>query len=291
MGHPVTCAGRFGDDNVLVTQTDALYRPWSDAVLEQLARVVGDRFTGSDLERMFASCRMWDPGKITKWRRLHAAFAARQEADGHCRRLVTFITRAMEPARYASAPAAFTDTQDALNEVLVHVGLRITDRGEVALGPKASTMTEAAQHAHRLRTELIRRGTHPAVLTHCSQEILERNAFHACLEATKSVASRLRSLTGEATDGVPLVDASLAAGGAGQPRVRINAYATATDRSEQHGFANLCRGLFGMFRNPVAHDPRIDRPVTEDELLDTLMLVSMLHRRLDSAIIDQGTAT
>jgi len=68
--------------------------------------------------------------------------------------------------------------------------------------------------------------------------------------------------------------------------VTINAHATDTDRSEQNGFANLCRRLFAMFRNPVGHDPRIERTVGDDELLDTLMLVSLLHRRLDAATVN-----
>jgi hypothetical protein len=38
-----------------------------------------------------------------------------------------------------------------VDEVLVEVGLRTTDRGEVASGPKVSSLSEAAQHAHRLR--------------------------------------------------------------------------------------------------------------------------------------------
>lgn len=40
-----------------------------------------------------------------------------------------------------------------------------------------------------------------------------------------------------------------------------------------------------MFRNPVAHDPRISRTVTDDELLETLTVVSLLRRRLDSATV------
>jgi hypothetical protein len=38
-----------------------------------------------------------------------------------------------------------------------------------------------------------------------------------------------------------------------------------------------------MFRNPTAHDPRITRPVTSDELLEILTTISMVHRRLDHA--------
>jgi hypothetical protein len=40
-----------------------------------------------------------------------------------------------------------------------------------------------------------------------------------------------------------------------------------------------------MFRNPTAHDPRITRPVSDDELLEVLTVASLLHRRLDTATI------
>ena len=37
------------------------------------------------------------------------------------------------------------------------------------------------------------------------------------------------------------------------------------------------------FRNPTAHDPRLHREVTDDELLEALTMMSMVHRRLDTA--------
>jgi hypothetical protein len=40
-----------------------------------------------------------------------------------------------------------------------------------------------------------------------------------------------------------------------------------------------------MFRNLVAHDPRISRSITDAELLELLMIVSMVHRRLDAAVV------
>ena len=36
-----------------------------------------------------------------------------------------------------------------------------------------------------------------------------------------------------------------------------------------------------MFRNPIAHDPQTNRSVTDEELLELLMVLSMIHRRLD----------
>jgi uncharacterized protein (TIGR02391 family) len=120
------------------------------------------------------------------------------------------------------------------------------------------------------------------VLRYCSQEVLEGDSFHAALEAAKSVPARLRSMSGLAVDGAALVDATLSFG-QGVPKVAINALATKSDRDEQSGFAMLCKGLLGMFRNPTAHDPRISRPLGDDELLELLMVVSMVHRRLDRA--------
>jgi hypothetical protein len=38
-----------------------------------------------------------------------------------------------------------------------------------------------------------------------------------------------------------------------------------------------------MYRTPVAHHPRLTRTVTDDELLECLTTLSMVHRRLDQA--------
>ncbi|MFJ8158808.1 TIGR02391 family protein [Streptomyces sp. NPDC094468] len=58
-----------------------------------------------------------------------------------------------------------------------------------------------------MRAELRRRSTHPEVLRYCTLEILAKNPFHAGLEAVKSVADRLRTLTGQGLDGARLPDA------------------------------------------------------------------------------------
>src|SRR3546814_10818908 len=67
------------------------------------------------------------------------------------------------------------------------------------------------------------------------------------------------------------------------PLLAINARTTGSQRSEQSGFANLVRGAFGMFRNPTAHEPRIYWSMTKEDAEDLLTIVSLIHRRLDSA--------
>lgn len=103
------------------------------------------------------------------------------------------------------------------------------------------------------------------------------------LEAAKSIADRLRAMSSLGADGALLVDATLTP--ASGPKIAINMSTTDTDRSEQAGFASLVKGVFSMYRNPTAHDPRIRRTVTDAELLEMLTIVSMIHRRLDTSVV------
>jgi len=59
------------------------------------------------------------------------------------------------------------------------------------------------------------------------------------------------------------------------------AISTESEKSEQKGFANLLIGLFGAVRNPLAHAPKTNWPMSEQDALDILTLVSLIHRKLD----------
>jgi uncharacterized protein (TIGR02391 family) len=262
---------------------------WPTAVVEAVSDVLGATdtgLTGTEIGQLLSASNVPDlyPTE-SKRHRLREALLARQFKDSASNCIIRFICEAMSPVRYTAKPGLFSTRQDALNEVLVHVGLRVNDQGRIARGASASTLSEAAKHASALRTELRRRGTHQQVLDYCTEEILQKNAFHASLEAAKSVADRLRKMTGQHLDGGRLVDAVLTAGQSGTPNVAINSHSTPSEVDEQKGFANIVRGLFSMFRNPVAHDPRINRTVTDDDLLEVLTTVSMIHRRLDTATV------
>jgi uncharacterized protein (TIGR02391 family) len=97
------------------------------------------------------------------------------------------------------------------------------------------------------------------VLRFCREELVFDNYFHAVLEAAKSVADKLRNRTGFTDDGAVLVDRALAGDA---PIIAINALETDSEKSEQRGFANLIKGIFGMFRNTTAHAPKPVGPGT-----------------------------
>ena len=262
------------------------------AVLQGIADVLGateDGLTGTEIARTLAQVRVPDVSpNITKRHRLFDALAGRQNKDraGNC--VVAFMNEAMAPVRYRDDPAAFSRRQDDLNSVLIHAGYRITDEGKVARAGsgKATTLEQAAERAGTIRAELTRRGTHPDLLRYCTVELLQKNNFHALLEAAKSIPDRIRSMTGLTSDGTELVEATLT--NASGPRLAINAGKTATDRSEQSGFANLVTGVLGLYRNPTAHAPRIRRAVSDEELVEALTAMSMVHRRLDGASVNQS---
>ena len=261
-------------------------QPWSCETLRATAAVLGDTengLTGREIGDLLGRLKMGDPTPAASKRdRLTAAFAQQQSRDGSARRVVTFVVEAMRPVRYRDRPEIFTLRQDRLNERLAFEGLRIGDDGQMRNGPQARTLDEATRIATSLRDELVRRSTHPRVLEYCSVEVLKKDHFHACLEAAKSVFEHLREVSGLSGDGAKLVDEALAPGKGGVPVIAINSMATVTERDEQAGFSNLVKGIHGLYRNPVAHDPRLRRDVSEPELLEALTLISMVHRRLDA---------
>jgi uncharacterized protein (TIGR02391 family) len=261
--------------------TARLIPPWPAEIIQGVADVLGATdtgFTGSEIGYLMDAVKAPDPSPAaTKRHRLFNGLAEKQNRTQGANSTVAFITKAMAPVSYRNDPQLFTRRQQDLNEVLVHIGLRVTDTGQVARGAAAATLDEAAERAGSIRTELRRRGIHAYAMRYCTDEILAKNNFHALLEAAKSIPDRIRLLTGFTSDGSTLLDEAM--GLSSTPKLRINALADDSDASEHKGFANLIRGLLGLYRNTTARTPRIRRVVSDDELLEALTTISMIHRR------------
>jgi len=142
----------------LTVMAPAPQPPWTPAVVESVADVLGATewpgLSGGQIGQLLAQVRIDDPyPSITKRKRLAAALQNRQAQDAHSNRLVTFLTSAMDPARYVRDPAAFDALRQDLSEVLSLAG--------------------------RLQGELKRRGVHPQAVHYCREELLRRSTFHA----------------------------------------------------------------------------------------------------------------
>ena len=232
--------------------------------------------TGAQIERLLQEIKIADvsPG-ITKWKRLFNALAEAQNQHQIGNHLILLINLAMNPVNYARDPGAFRWRRDELNVVLAFSGFFVRDDGRVGYADKATTLDAARARAGRLKAALENRNVHVEVLNYCRAELLDENYFHAVFESTKGVAERIRSMSGLAMDGAELVNRAFST----QNPVLV--LATESEKSEQKGFAHLLVGLFGAVRNPLAHAPKTNWPMSEQDALDILTLVSLIHRKLD----------
>lgn len=163
--------------------------------------------------------------------------------------------------------------------------MHIRDDGKVQWVKKAANLDEAMERATRVHAALASRKVHQDVLTFCKAEMFQKNYFHAVFEAMKSVSKKICDLSGLDGDGAELVDKAFGFRDTTSPVLRINPLTTETDRGEQRGFSNLLKGLFGTIRNPLAHNPKIEWDMTEQDALDVLTTLSLVHRKLDKATV------
>lgn len=253
----------------------------SENALKQLADVLADGVSHRQLTTMFLATGIAECGGSPRWERILLALSQRQASDRCGNNVGAFIQAVMEPVRFVQRHDEYDAIREKLNTILAFSGLHVGENGKLHTVGHAQTLSEAQARAGRLRSELSRRGVHADVLSFCRAELLEENFFHAILEATKSVADKLRTKTGLAADGAELVDSAFRIS---LPLLALNSLVSETEQSEQKGFGNLLKGVFGMFRNPTAHAPRVRKTYTEQEALDLLTLVSFLHRTIDASV-------
>lgn len=215
--------------------------------------------------------------------RLFNSLSKRQAEDRCGNNVANFIQTAMNPVRYAREKGKFDYLRGELNKVLAFGGLILREDGKLAFTQVVSTISEAEKRADRLRAKLEDRNAHPDVLTFCRAELLQDNYFHAVLEATKSVADKIRKKSGLDKDGAELVSQAFGLGKDNNPILAFNNLSNETERDEQKGLVNLMIGMFGTFRNVTSHAPRITWPISEEDALDLLSLASYLHRRIDAS--------
>jgi uncharacterized protein (TIGR02391 family) len=67
------------------------------------------------------------------------------------------------------------------------------------------------------------------------------------------------------------------------PHLAINELNSETLREEQRGFVSLLKGLYGTIRNPIAHEPKVEWEMEEQDAHDILTMISLVHRKIDKA--------
>jgi len=255
--------------------------------LESICKILGDTnngFSGTEISKYLAETNIKDPQlNSTKWKRLYDALSIKQSEDRCSNNVLAFLKYVLRPSRHIHRKEWFKNIRTELNYVLSFEGFELTESGDIRATDKVKTFSEAEERAQNLRKALLDRKIHSDVLTFCKAELLVDNYFHAVFEATKSIAEKIRVKTGLTNDGGDLVTHAFSFKDK-VPYLALNSLQTESEKSEQRGFSNLLIGIFGTFRNTTAHVPKITWNIDEQDALDILSTISLIHRKLDKTI-------
>ena len=254
---------------------------FSNGSVEGLAMHLGDCGSGSDITRVLASCGLEDKsGESTKWRRLYWVFTETQRRYGCSNRILDFTQSFLALGRFVDRNDEFEEHRSKLNILLALSGLEYGADGKFRYRQAATTLTEAERRESGIQAKFQGRRIHPEVLKYCKAELMQDNYFHAVFEASKGLAQHIRDKSGLDGDGANLVDSVFSVN---RPALAFNSLQTDTEKTEHKGFASLLKGCFAAVRNPLAHEPKIMWN-GEDDAVDYLTLISLLHRKLDDCV-------
>jgi len=260
--------------------------PINSSVLEAICKVLGDTnqgLTGTEIGKFLQEVKIEDIDSLnTKWKRLYNAFANFQNKKQSSNNILKFINKSLNPARFIGDKERFDNLRLELNKRLSFIGLELSEKGKFAKVSIVGTIAEAEKKANRLKSKLEQRNTHKKIYEFCNAELLAENYFHSVFEAVKSIAETLRLKTGLKQDGNELIEKVFSIK---NPLIKINNLSNETEESEHKGFANLIKGVFGMFRNTTAHSPKIIWEINEEDALDILTTISLIHRKLENSIL------
>lgn len=259
-----------------------IFNTVDSGTLEGLAKILADTgqgLTGTELSKFIPEAGLVDVDPSnTKWKRLYNSFADYQNRNHNSNSILKFINVSLKPSRFVGQNDKFETIRAELNKRLSFIGLQLNETGVFNPVAVTTTITEAEQRVNRFKSKLENRNIHSKIYEYCNSELITENYFHSVFEAVKSIAEEIRQRTNLTLDGAELIDKALSVT---NPLIKINSLQTDTEQSEQKGFSNLIKGVFGMFRNPTAHAPKVVWTITEDEALDIMTTISLIHKKLN----------
>lgn len=252
-------------------------------VIEMISMILGDTengLTGSEIHRFLLQSNIEDIDFTnTKNKRLFNALANSQNKQKCSNQILKFIQLALAPSRFVNQPNRYNKMLVDVNQQLAFVGYELKRDGQYRETAVAKTIDDIQIKVENLKTELENRKSHQEIFKYCTTELLQNNYFHSVLEANKGLFQRIRDISGVTTDGISLIEQVFSS----NPILIINNFQTASEKNEHIGFCNLLKGLCSMFRNPTAHEPKVEWEIGEQDALEILGVISYCHRRLDKA--------
>lgn len=258
-----------------------LIKSFDNNCLRRLSDYIATILTHRQIDDFFNTYNIDDCGGSSKTERLYQAFVSNQQIN-HCgNHVLAFIKGLICPKRYDDE-VEFENDRSSINEILLYEGLEVNLKGEILQTSKAKTISEAKQRSSRLKQKIQGISIHPDIFQFCEEEWLKESYFHAILEISKSISAKLQEKSGfKHMDGAELVEKCLGLGKDKKPVLAFNTLENLSEESEHKGFTNFIKGFLGMYRNPKAHNPRMNEDTQIEAMIEVLVIASIIHRKLD----------
>lgn len=247
--------------------------------LEEIARVIGDAFTPSQLPRFLRDSGIPEEylGPVEEqdnWSYTLVVFERLHDGGSAARRVLReFIGRWLEDKLHDGP------RPDVLRRILAQLARQgwYVREGRLVIGePQVSEIPLASPIGREARISAL----HPLIRQASDRYIESNHMGAAILEAFKAINIRVKELTGLDADGTDLMGKAF---GTTTPRLLLADQETQTGRDIQSGFQHLFRGAVTGIRNPNAHE--LFRPLDDNEALEQLSFASLLMHRLDSVTV------
>lgn len=248
--------------------------------LEEVARALGEIYTGSQLPRFLRDSGLpteFVPEMVEggNWAWILNIFDNLQEGGSEARRVLrTFIGGWLE-GRYGMPPS--NDVKKRTVSLLGQEGWHVKD-GRLVIGAKT---VDAAGLLTPLGRDVRLAALHPDVREVASRYV-DGHMEVAIFESFKALTNRVKMMTGIDLDGVKLMSKVFSDS---QPLIVFADLSTQTGKDIQAGLRFMFMGAVQAIRNPDAHEAF--KPLDQEEGMEALAFASMLMRRLDDAQLVQ----
>lgn len=170
--------------------------------------------------------------------------------------------------------------QDRNTQLLQFISMITPESHEAQVDKILKNAQIEVRVASAVSEDFMNRNFHTIIHQHCRKLCIQGNYFHAVFEAAKVYNKLVQEKARSEKDGQSLMLEVFSQNGT----LKLNTGKTQTERNVQDGVKFLSTGLMQAMRNPTAHEPALDWPISKEDCLDMLSFISYLLRQLDKAV-------
>ncbi len=251
-------------------------RPITGMTLEEIARTIGDTYTGSQLPRYLRESGVPEefiPAEVSgsKWEYVLGIFTALHDGGSAARRALREFIGGWLQGQHHMPPRP--EVGKRITALLAVQGWHVRD-GRLVIGERSAKAVGALTP---LGQDVRIAALHANVREVADRYLESGHPEVAIFEAFKAINNRVKTTTGLDLDGSRLMGEAFADS---NPRIALADLSDETGRNIQAGFRLLFMGAVRGIRNPDAHEQF--KELDAETAFETLAFASMLMRRLDA---------